>query len=141
MKKYQGGRMSAQHAGSCLCGEVRYAVSGDFERFYLCHCSRCRKDTGSAHAANLFSASAKLTWLAGEDAVRTHALPGTRHVRSFCVHCGSALPSVRPDGLLVPAGSLDTELAQRPDGIIFTASSAAWSQDLASVPRHEALPG
>ena len=132
--------MSTQHAGSCLCGEVRYAVSGAFDRFYLCHCSRCRKDTGSAHAANLFSATAKLTWLAGEQSVRTYPLPGTRHVRSFCATCGSALPSVRPDGLLVPAGSLDSELAQRPDGIIFWASRAPWSRDLSPVPRHDALP-
>ena len=42
-----------KHLGSCLCGEVRFEVTGDFERFFLCHCGRCRKDTGSAHAANL----------------------------------------------------------------------------------------
>lgn len=132
--------MKAQHAGSCLCGEVRYAVSGAFERFYLCHCSRCRKDTGSAHAANQFSGSAELTWLAGADRVRTYPLPGTRHVHSFCDNCGSALPTERADGLLVPAGSLDSELTQRPNGIIFTASSAPWSRDLSPVPRHEGLP-
>jgi hypothetical protein len=56
-----GAEMATQHAGSCLCGEVRYAISGSFDRFYLCHCAHCRKDTGSAHAANLFSATAKPT--------------------------------------------------------------------------------
>lgn len=53
--------MNPKHAGSCLCGEVHYEIEGAFERFYLCHCTHCRKDTGSAHAANLFSSSAKLT--------------------------------------------------------------------------------
>ena len=53
--------------GSCLCGAVRFEVTGAFESFFLCHCSRCRKDTGSAHGANLFSSTAKLAWLKGED--------------------------------------------------------------------------
>ena len=50
------------HVGSCLCGTVRFKVEGEFDSFYLCHCQHCQKDTGSAHAANLFSSSAKLIW-------------------------------------------------------------------------------
>ena len=46
--------MGTTHSGTCLCGAVRFEISGSFERFYLCHCSRCRKGSGSAHAANLF---------------------------------------------------------------------------------------
>jgi hypothetical protein len=46
----------SMHFGSCLCGAVRFEVEGEFQRFYLCHCGHCRKDTGSApHAANLFA--------------------------------------------------------------------------------------
>lgn len=124
--------MASMHSGSCLCGEVRYEVEGAFERFYLCHCTHCRKDTGSAHAANLFSSSAKLTWLAGDASVATYTLPGTRHARSFCRICGSALPLASSDMLVVPAGSLDTDIALLPDGNIFTASRASWDQDLHS---------
>ena len=51
------------YLGSCLCKGVKFRVKGNFESFYLCHCRYCRKDTGTAHAANLFSASAKLEWL------------------------------------------------------------------------------
>jgi hypothetical protein len=40
--------------GSCLCGKIHYEVTGEFEQFFFCHCKSCRKDTGSAHAANLF---------------------------------------------------------------------------------------
>ena len=100
------------HSGSCLCGTVTFEIEGDFENFYLCHCQHCQKDTGSAHAANLFSQSAKLTWLAGEDAVTSYTLPGTRHSKSFCKLCGSALPGTQVQGLLVvPAGCLDTEVS------------------------------
>ena len=71
--------MSSQHSGSCLCGAVRFAIEGDFENFYLCHCQHCRKDTGSAHAANLFSSVARLRWIAGEDKTTLFTLPSTRH--------------------------------------------------------------
>jgi hypothetical protein len=132
--------MNANHAGSCLCGEVRYEVHGPLERFYLCHCPRCRKDTGSAHAANVFSSSATLTWLAGAASVATYRLPGTRHVRSFCGTCGSALPVACDDMIVVPAGSLDTGLALSPDGNIFTASRAPWDHDLDAAPDFPAFP-
>jgi hypothetical protein len=52
--------MNEHHSGSCLCGAVTFTVEGAFDRFYLCHCSHCRKDTGSAHAANLFASTAAL---------------------------------------------------------------------------------
>lgn len=40
----------AAFRGSCLCGEVAFEVEGPFDRFLNCHCSRCRKATGTAHA-------------------------------------------------------------------------------------------
>jgi len=132
--------MTKQHTGSCLCGQVQYEVAGTFDRFYLCHCARCRKDTGSAHAANLFSAAGRLTWSSGEGLVRAFLLPGTRHARSFCTVCGSALPYIRPDGIVVPAGSLDTDVDRIPDGRIFTASRASWDRDLDSVTGYDSLP-
>jgi hypothetical protein len=135
--------MTKTHAGSCLCGEIRFEITGDFERFFLCHCGRCRKDTGSAHAANLFSSTATLDWVAGENKIKTFHLPSTRHERSFCSECGSAVPSVQMDGtlLVVPAGSLDSAVEARPDAHICVASSAAWDRSLEDVPRIEGLPG
>lgn len=133
-------QLSATHSGSCLCGEVRFAVCGSFDRFYLCHCSHCRKDTGSAHAANLFSATAELQWLAGERSVQSYGLAGTRHRRCFCRVCGSALPYQDPGLLVVPAGSLDSELSIRPDAHIFTASRAGWDEGLENVPAWPQLP-
>lgn len=132
--------MYPQISGSCLCGENRYTVEGSFERFYLCHCAHCRKDTGSAHAANLFSSTARLTWLSGQGAITTYKLPETRHARSFCAICGSALPLADDGMLVVPAGSLDTEIAIAPDGNIFTASRASWDHDLDQAPDYDSFP-
>ena len=133
----------SKHLGSCLCGEVRFEIVGAFERFFLCHCGRCRKGTGSAHAANLFSSNAKVHWLSGEAKIKTFRAPATRHERSFCSECGSALPSIQMDGaiLVVPAGSLDSAIETRPDAHIFVASSANWDRLLEDVVRIDGLPG
>ena len=134
--------MSNRYAGSCLCGQVHFEVEGEFERFYLCHCEYCRKDTGSAHAANLFSSTATLKWISGEDKVRQFNLPATRHIKSFCTTCGSALPEMRMNARLlkVPAGSLDTELVLRPNAHIFVSSKARWDDGLEKVPAVQRLP-
>jgi hypothetical protein len=135
--------MSASHIGSCLCGQVRYAVEGDFDGFFLCHCSRCRKGSGSAHAANLFSTSARLAWLSGEDKVRTFRFPQSWHQRSFCADCGAALPGIHRNGTLlaVPAGSLDSPIAIRPNAHIFVASRADWDEHLEDIRRCDGRPG
>ncbi len=130
-----------KHVGSCLCGIVKFEVHGDFQSFYLCHCKHCQKDTGSAHAANLFSQSAKLVWQSGEDAVTTYALPGTRHNKSFCKSCGSALPSNHiPELLVVPAGCLDTKISMTATAHIFSSSKADWEEGLRGVPEFKRLP-
>jgi len=134
--------MDTKHSGSCLCGAVHFEVTGDFERFYLCHCQYCRKDTGSAHAANLFSSTAKLQWLSGEDAIRVFNLPSTRHTKSFCSTCGSALPNLQMNGelLVVPAGSLDTQVTIKPNAHLFFASKATWDDALENVAVMKGLP-
>lgn len=134
--------MTAKCIGSCLCGDVRFEVEGDFAHFYLCHCSHCRKDTGSAHAANLFSSNAHLAWTSGQESVKPFTLAGTRHSKSFCSRCGSALPHVQMDGALVvvPAGSLDCDAPIRPKAHIFVASKAGWDHELEAVPKVEGLP-
>ncbi len=135
--------MSEKTKGSCLCGAVRFEIEGEFDGFFLCHCSRCRKDSGSAHASNLFATGARLTWLSGEDKVVTYDLPETRHGKAFCSVCGSALPRQQMNGqrLIVPAGSLDTPVFLRPNAHIFVADRVNWDENLDEVPRFDKLPG
>ncbi|SOC22113.1 GFA family protein [Rhodobacter maris] len=129
--------------GQCLCGAVTFRISGAFDSFFLCHCARCRKDSGSAHSANLFSSSARVTWMTGEENIKTFRLSGSRHSKSFCSDCGSALPVSQPEvGLLVvPAGSLDGRIDIRPNAHICCSSRANWDNDLASIERIDGLPG
>ncbi len=129
--------------GGCLCGTVKYEVLGDFEGFFLCHCSRCRKNTGSAHAANMFSSTATVAWLTGHDSIKTFRVPDTRHQKSFCSECGSALPNLQRNGtvLVVPAGSVDGDIGMRPTAHICFASRADWDNDLSDLPKFDGLPG
>ncbi|MDG0816476.1 GFA family protein [Bdellovibrio svalbardensis] len=134
--------MSDIHTGSCQCKNVYYEINGSFESFYLCHCSYCQKDSGSAHSANLFSTAAALKWITGQDKVKTFNIPSTRHVKSFCVECGSALPNLQMEGklLVVPAGSLDSKISLKPNAHIFCASRANWDVDLETVKKFENFP-
>ncbi|MCB5213262.1 GFA family protein [Rheinheimera aquimaris] len=135
--------MTTQHQGSCLCQAVKFSLCGEFSSFFLCHCSRCQKDTGSAHAANLFAPEATLNWLQGETSVTTYQHANTRHSKSFCKHCGSALPTVAASigCVVVPAGCLDSEVTIAPTAKIFVKSRASWAKDLNAVPSCDGLPG
>ncbi len=134
--------MDNKYLGSCLCEVVQYKIEGGFESFYLCHCKYCQKDTGSAHAANLFSTKATLSWIAGQDKVKTFTLPSTRHTKSFCQNCGSAVPSLQMEGqlLVVPAGSLNSDIAVKPNAHIFCSSKACWDEALETIKRFEKFP-
>ena len=116
--------------GSCLCGTLRFVISGVPSRFYHCHCSRCRKSTGTGHASNVFISNAKLTWSGDTALIKTYKFPGAqRFARTFCTLCGGPLPREMIDNkqVFVPAGTLDDEPNIRPQARIFQNSKATWS--------------
>ncbi len=116
--------------GSCLCGAVRYEVTGEAQRFFHCHCSRCRKATGTGHASNLFLQPAVLSWLTGQEHIRLYKVPeAKRFANQFCEICGSRLPRQPKDTdtVILPAGSLDDDAPMQPEARIFGDSRAAWS--------------
>lgn len=122
---------SAPIAGSCLCGSVKFEISPPFTAFRYCHCSRCQKASGSAHAANVFVPRTQFAWRAGETQVKhyDHA-PSQRFAVNFCTHCGSRVPHQvkgRED-MLIPAGLIDNapDDMQRPENSIFWGSRAKW---------------
>jgi len=135
--------MAGTHSGSCLCGAVMFEVTGPFQQFFLCHCHRCQKGTGSAHAANLFSTEAVINWLSGADNISFFIVEGTRHARSFCKTCGSAVPTAAPDGslLMVPAGVLDTPVEIAPNAHLCMVDAANWEAKMPDAPKFDGMPG
>ncbi len=117
--------------GSCLCGAVHYEILGAPLLMANCHCMRCRKARGAAHATNLFVERDQLTWLAGEASVMIYDLPdAVRFGQNFCRHCGSPMPrwSDKISRYNVPCGPLDTDPGIEPAYHIFVGSKADWFQ-------------
>jgi hypothetical protein len=117
-------------SGSCLCGTIRYEIVGEPKRFYHCHCKRCRKASGTGHATNMAVAADSIRWISGEDRIGYYKVPeAERFARQFCKECGSPLPRVvkEIDAVVVPAGSLDSDIAVMPQARIFWDSRAPWS--------------
>lgn len=130
--------------GSCLCGSVTYEITGHMGIFQYCHCSRCRKFTGSAHASNLFVKKDDFRWLSGEEHIGTYTPGETKYFRTcFCKNCGSTLPWLEKSGrtMVVGAGTLDEDPQIKPKWNIFTASKAPWHEETSNLPKYDTLPG
>lgn len=124
--------MAQDYEGTCLCSAVKYKVSGPFIRFFFCHCSRCRKSTGTAHAANAFTRATNVTFTQGADKVKLFRLPEAKDFsRAFCTDCGAPVPYTSTDGKVsvVPVGSLTHFDARKVDGQMHWDSRADWYED------------
>ncbi len=129
--------------GSCLCGEVAYEIEGPFKIFQYCHCSRCRKSTGSAHASNLFVPPDHFRWTSGEELVGRYEHPDAKYfATTFCKQCGSSLPWAVKGGknIVVTAGTLDDVPDIKPMFNIFWGSRAPWFEETCDLPKHDKFP-
>jgi hypothetical protein len=114
-------------SGSCLCGQVQYEIEGKISPIWLCHCSKCRRRTGSAFHASAICKAEQFSWRTGEDSFREYE-DTPNYVSRFCGHCGSPVPQQLRGTELVflHAGALDGNLERTIDHHIFTASKASW---------------
>ena len=127
-------------SGSCLCGSVRFQITPPSTGFRYCHCTRCRKATGAAHAANVFLPESQFKWLAGESLLRQFDLPGAkRFAVHFCTKCGTRMPHkiTGTENVLIPAGVLDANPDLKPDSSIFWGSKAEWFVETTAIPKHD----
>ena len=130
-------------SGSCLCGEVTFHFSGPSKIFQYCHCSRCRKFTGSAFASNIIIEPEQFKWLTGESFLGRFELPETKHfATTFCTKCGSSLPWLTKAGnaIVVPAGTLNDDPKEKPVHNIFMADKTPWFKEVCELKQYEALP-
>jgi hypothetical protein len=117
-------------SGSCLCGAVAYELDGPEGPITFCNCSKCRKASGSAFAANFPVPRSMFRWVRGEDALRSYeSSPGK--IRKFCSLCGSPMTAERPGDaaadVRVRAGTLDAPLTTpRWVGHIWRSEAADW---------------
>lgn len=130
-------------SGGCLCGGIQYRIRGEVLRFYHCHCSRCRKMTGTGHATNLMVNADTVHWITGESLLAYFKLPeAARFFNQFCKQCGSPLPRCVPERkmVIIPAGSLHKDMTIRPEARIFWDSRTEWSCDTGELPIFSEYP-
>jgi hypothetical protein len=123
-------------AGECLCRTVRYAVSDEFAYALICHCSNCRRTTGSAFKPFAGIAREKFSVTGGDDHLMIHG-DETAH-DAHCRRCGSLLYSVVREGAFVHVamGTLVDDPAIRPTAHIFVGSKAPWFEITDGLPQY-----
>jgi len=131
--------------GSCLCGGVTFKVDLPFRRANHCHCSRCRKHSGTFGLTQGRVPRSQFQLLSGDELIRVFTPEGGK-VKAFCGRCGSSLfGGDWPGGeeISVRLGSMDDDPQIRPQYHTFVGSRAPWDElPDDGLPRYEALnPG
>jgi len=123
--------------GKCLCGAVHYAVADEFLYAANCHCSNCRRTTGSAFKPFAGIERAKLAITMGENNLMTFGDEAGHD--THCKICGSFLYSVVRDGAFVHVamGTLVDDPTIRPTKHIFVGSKAPWFTITDDLPQYE----
>ena len=123
--------------GGCQCGAVRYAVADEFRYAANCHCSGCRKATGSAFKAFAGIERGKLEITSGLDDLFVIGDDDGNDTR--CGACGSFLFSVVREGTFVHValGSLIDTPSIRPTEHIFVGSKAPWFEITDDLPQFD----
>lgn len=115
--------MSESHHGGCLCGAVRYTITGPLRDIVACHCSQCRRTSGHFVAATSAPAAALtverdtgLAWYRSSDTAE----------RGFCRVCGGNLfwRMLGSKDVSVMAGTLDAPTGLRISKHIFVADKS-----------------
>ncbi len=104
--------MNERHEGGCLCGEVRFAVTGLPLRVTYCTCRFCQKMTGTSMNTLVGFLRENLEILRGEPTVHTHVSEGSGKeiYMHSCQTCTSTILLTLerfPDAAGVLAGSFD----------------------------------
>ncbi len=132
--------------GKCLCGGVSFSLSGELPNLYQCHCSLCRKVTGSSANAAFRIDLVQLSWNSGEELIQEYQSE-TGFKSHFCSCCGSPLPNLTAEDSAwwVPVGLLEGDQRLQVGAHVFVGSRAGWDvvadsgQQFDEMPDAEAL--
>ncbi len=126
--------------GRCLCGKVRYEVTGPLFDADHCHCSMCRRQHGAAFATYAGFNPGDFIWIAGEDLIKVYetSLGGGW---CFCSECGSTLAGTDKGKITtVTLGTVEGDPGIKPESHIFVGSKAQWHEINDDLPQFEERP-
>ncbi|NER80857.1 MAG: GFA family protein [Leptolyngbya sp. SIO1D8] len=116
--------------GECNCGAIAFEITSSISDVFICHCSICRRSTGSNGIAVVVISNGDFHWIRGEELINTWHKPGHDWQTGFCQNCGSPLPGVNDESrMYVPAGLIteggeDLKVAHH----IWVDSKATWDE-------------
>ena len=146
--------------GSCLCGKIKFTISGVIKDIVCCHCSLCRKAQGSAYATNANVEIKKFNFESGEDNLTAYNSSSARpeqtsfvkvilnepqrgsivQIKYFCKTCGSPIMSKNtssPENIRIRLGTIESNIIERPTAHIFVSSKANWDDITNTLPQYE----
>lgn len=127
------------YRGACLCGEIKFEITGEITNIVCCHCSECRKAQGSAFATNGVVEAGSFRLVSGEQLLTAYE-PSPGYAKLFCSRCGSPIISrdtCKPGVVRVRLGTIESDIQERPMAHIFVGSKANWEEVCGSIPQFE----
>ena len=118
--------------GGCQCGKIRYRLTGKPLMLYVCHCSDCQKQSGSAFGMSLIMARGQVEFFQGEELLRSwDTLGGNGRIKRchYCPDCGTRIMHGSDDArqdVSIKAGSLDDTRGLKPSAHIWLQSAQPW---------------
>lgn len=126
--------------GGCLCGKVRYRISGRLFDASHCHCSMCRRQHGAVFATYVDFDPDDFEWTSGEELVKVFE-PSPEGGWCFCGECGSTLAgSVNDKITSVTLGTVEGDPGIKPESHIFVGSKARWHEINDDLPQFDEWP-
>lgn len=136
--------MPAPYSGSCQCGAVRFEITAEPLTAYVCHCSDCRKQSGSAFGMGIVVANEAIRMLQGETKVYVKTADSGREAEChFCPQCGSRIlhrGKAGPPMSIIKTGLLDDASEIVPVAHFFTRSADPWVEIPDGVLAYETQP-
>ena len=126
------------YEGSCLCGKIKFNITGPINDIVNCHCSLCRKAQGTAFATNANVKTKDFIFLQGEENLTPYP-SSSAQTKYFCKTCGSPIMSkntLSPDNVRIRLGSIESDILERPEAHIFVDSKANWDEISDKIPQY-----
>ena len=126
--------------GCCLCGKVRYQITGPLFAADHCHCSMCRKQHGAAFSTYADCYPDDFKWTSGEELIKIYETSASAGW-CFCRECGSSLAGTEKGRITsVTLGTVEGDPGIKPESHIFVASKADWDEITDDLPQFEERP-
>jgi len=135
--------MSSGFKGSCLCGAVKYESNSEPMTVAHCHCTDCRKSSGTGHCTHIVIPKVAFAVTGKVEFYDHPADSGNIVSRGFCSTCGSPIfskNSAMPDMVFPRASSLDDPEVAKPQMVVYASRAASWDMTDPTLPTFSELP-